>query len=192
MELSVDDLFNNGRTCYNFKQEKLPDGLLKEIYDLMKFGPTSANSCPLRIMFIESKSEKEKLLNCVMAGNMEAVQNAPVTALFAYDARFYEKMPELFPHNAGMQNFFSSDPSITFDTAFRNSTLQAAYFIIAARSKGLAAGPMSGFDKDKLEKTFFADSNLKINFICNLGYPEGNPRFERLPRLDFDEVCKII
>ncbi len=192
MELSVHDLFTNGRTCRSFAKKEISRKLLEEIYNLTKLGATSANCCPLRIVFVQGEKAKQKLLECAMAGNVEAIKNAPVTALFAYDSRFYEKLPILFPQNPGMKNYFTSSESVTVENAFRNSTLQAAYFMVVARSKGLATGPMSGFDATKLESAFFSGTHWKANFICNLGYAEGKPQFERLPRLPFDEVCLIV
>lgn len=188
---NVNEVFSD-RTCYKFLSKPVDLSLLKEVYNMVKLGPTSGNSCPLRIVFIQSTQEKEKLYKCLPDINIEKVKTAPVTALFAYDNKFYELMPKLFPHNLSMQNYFSSSEKIIFDTAFRNSTLQAAYFIIAARSVGLACGPMSGFNEEAINDSFFNDSSYKVNFICNFGYRDGENEFARLPRLDFEEVCKII
>lgn len=190
MNISVQELFEKGRTCTHFANKPISQSLLEEIYHLMKMGPTSANTCPLRIMFVQSADAKKRLLNCVMPGNVAAVTSAPVTALFAYDAKFADKMSILFPHNPGMAEYFK-DPKVGLDTATRNSTLQAAYFMIIARSKGLACGPMSGFDTNKLEAEFFHGTDWKANFICNLGYAEGEAQFRRLPRLVFNDVCRI-
>lgn len=190
MDISVKELFEKGRTWYNFAPKKVSRALLEEIYNITKMGPTSANCCPLRIMFIESKEAKQKLATCVMAGNVAAVESSPVTAVFAYDSRFFEKMPHLFPHNPGIADYFK-DEKVGYESGFRNSTLQAAYFMIVARSKGLACGPMSGFDPIKIETTFFQGLHWKVNFICNLGYAQGEPNYPRLARLAFDEVCKV-
>jgi len=176
MDISVKSLFNNGRTCTNFASKTVSKALLEDVYDLAKMGPTSANTCPMRIVFVQSAGSRKKLLDCVMPGNVAAVQSAPVTALFAYDERFIDKMPILLAH----------------DTATRNATLQAAYFMVIARSRGLACGPMSGFDPIKLETTFFQGSHWKANFICNLGYANGEPKYPRLPRLAFDDVCRVV
>jgi nitroreductase len=192
MEISVEDLFTKGRTCNDFIEKTVPQELLEEIYNIMKFGPTSANCCPLRIKFISSKAAKEELLGCVMQGNVAAVTKAPVTAIFAQDMKFYEKMDILFAHNPGMKSFYAGNELAAKETAFRNSTLQAAYFMVVARSKGLALGPMSGFDTAKLDEAFFAGTSLKSNFICNIGYAAGEPEHKRLPRLEFGDVCEIL
>jgi 3-hydroxypropanoate dehydrogenase len=191
MQISVQEIFEEGRTCTNFASKPVSSSLLEELYNLMKMGPTSANCSPLRMMFVQSSDAKKKLLNCVMPGNAEAVTSAPVTVLFAYDAKFTDKMSILFPHNPGMAEYFK-DPKAGFDTATRNSTLQAAYFMMIARSKGLACGPMSGFDATKLEAEFFRGTEWKANFICNIGYAEGASKFPRLPRLDFNDACRIV
>lgn len=188
---TTEEIFND-RTCYKFKDQKITEDLLKEIYDLMKLGPTSANSCPLRIVFVSSKSEKEKLLACAMAGNIDKIKSAPVTALFAYDMEFFKQMDYLNKPGEAMAKFFASNSKAASDTAYRNSTLQAAYFMIIARSFGLALGPMSGFDADKLNEAFFNNSSYEINFICNLGYPDGDNPYPRLPRLDFNDACRIV
>lgn len=194
--LSIDKIYNEARTWtsfYTYQEKPVPNELLSEIYNLAKMGPTSGNCCPLRIYFVQSEGAKQKLLNCVMEGNVEAVKSSPVTAIFAYDIKFHEKMDYLFPTGKALREAFATNDKLAFDTAFRNSSLQAAYFILAARSKGLATGPMSGFDPVKLEKEFFGDNpNLKVNFICNLGYAKGEPKYPRLPRLDFEDACKIV
>jgi nitroreductase len=183
----------NDRTCYKFLNKPVEKATLLQIYDMMKLGPTSANCCPLRIVFVESEQEKAKLLKCAAPGNVAKIQSAPVVALFAYDSRFFDKMDQLFPAEAaGYKKFFSSTEEITLGTATRNSTLQAAYFMIIARGMGLDCGPMSGFDAKAINEAFFKNSDLQINFICNLGYRDGENQFPRLPRLDFDEACRII
>lgn len=191
--MNLEQIFLEGRTYTEFEDKEISQTLLEEIYDLMKMGPTSGNSCPLRITFVTSKEAKEKLLSCAMEGNRAAISSAPATAIFAYDLKFFEKMDRLFPTGEALRNMFSSSATMALDTANRNSTLQAAYFIIAARSKGLALGPMSGFDSKALDEAFFADKpNFKSNFICNIGYSKGVPKYPRLPRLDFDEACEIL
>lgn len=188
---SIEEIFHD-RTHYDFDDREVELNILQEIYDLMKLGPTSANSCPLRIIFVRSQEEKEKLCGCVFKGNVEKVRSAPVTALFAYDRRFFDKMDKLFAHNPGMKDLFASNPAAAKDTAERNSTLQAAYFMIIARGFGLGVGAMSGFDKVAVNKAFLSGSDWEINFLCNLGYVSGNPQQPRLPRLDFDEACRVI
>jgi 3-hydroxypropanoate dehydrogenase len=191
MDISVKDLFENGRSSYNFLSQKISHEILKEIYDLTKMGSTSYNCCPLRIVFVEADDAKKKLLACAMEGNVAAISAAPMTAIFAYDSRFMEKFSTLLPTMPQVADYFK-DEKMAFDTAFRNSSLQAAYFMIVARSKGLSCGPMSGFDATKLDAMFFAGTTWKANFICNLGYAEGEAKYPRLPRLEFEDVCKII
>ena len=159
---------------------------------MAKLGPTSANCSPLRTVFVQNPAAKDKLYQCVAPGNVEKVKSAPVTAIFAFDTKFYELIPKLFPHDISIKDYFSSSEEIALDTAFRNSSLQAAYFMIAARNKGLACGPMSGFNKNAINSTFFNDSNYQVNFICNIGYRDGDNPFPRLPKLDFTECCKIM
>ena len=191
MNISVKELFEKGRSSFGLSSKKVSRDLLEEIYDLTKMGSTSYNCCPLRIMFVESADAKKKLLECVMQGNVEKVKAAPVTALFAYDSRFADKFSFLLPSMPQVADYFK-DEKMAFDTAFRNSTLQAAYFMVVARSKGLACGPMSGFDPIKLETAFFQGTHWKANFICNLGYQEGEAQYPRLPRMKFDDVCKVV
>ncbi len=191
-ELSIREVFEDGRTCNEFSSKEVHNSLLKEIYDLTKLGPTSANSCPLRITFIKTPENKEKLLSCLMDGNVEKTRSAPVVALFSYDCKFYKKLPELFPHNPNFGKMFEANEALSIDTAYRNSTLQAAYFMVIARSFGLDCGPMSGFDAPKLNKEFFSGTDFKVNFICNLGYKQSESPFPRLPKLEFDDVCKNI
>lgn len=188
---TVKDVFSD-RTCYKYTDKEVSANLLEEIYDMMKLGPTSGNSSPLRIVFVNSKEQKAKLLNCLMEGNVEKTKTAPVTALFAYDTKFYNQMDKTNPVSPTLKNYFASSEKIAIDTAVRNSGLQAAYFMIAARSVGLDCGPMSGFNMEMIEKEFFAGTDFKINFICNLGYKNGENPYPRLPRLDFKEVCKIV
>ena len=176
---------------YSFWQDKpVGDELLHQIYDLMKLGPTSANSCPLRIVFVKSKEAKEKLLPCMAQGNVEKTKTAPVTAILAQDMEFYEKLPKLFPHTEARSWFAGHKPYIE-STAFRNSSLQGAYFMIAARSLGLDCGPMSGFDNAKVDTAFFSGTAWKSNFVCSLGYGEPAKLHPRSPRLDFEEACRI-
>lgn len=186
-----DLVFNEGRTHSYWQDKSVEDELLEKIYDLAKLGPTSANCSPLRVIFVKSIEEKDKLCDCMMPGNVEKTRTAPVTALFAHDLEFYEKLPTLFPI-ADMKPYFSSSEEITYTHALRNGSLQAAYFILAARSLGLDCGPMSGFDEDKVNQIFFKDTSWKINFICNLGYGEKSKLHPRHPRLTFNEACRII
>lgn len=188
---TINEIFSE-RTCYKFQSTPIEKGLLIKIYDLMKFGPTSGNSCPLRIIFVQSQQEKEKLMTCVAEMNKAKIASAPVTALFAYDLKFFTKMDKLYPTGKALQQVFASSEAIAVDTAYRNSSLQAAYFMVIARSMGLDCGGMSGFDQALVNEAFFKNTDLRINFICNLGYRDGENPYPRLPRLDFDESCKIV
>ena len=188
---ALEQIFTKARTHSVWLPEPVSDELLHQIYDLMKWGPTSANCCPARIVFAKSKAAKEKLLPCMAEGNVEKTKTAPVTAIIAYDLEFYEKLPKLFPH-APARSWFTGNQPLIESTAFRNGTLQGAYFIIAARSLGLDCGPMSGFDNAKVDGAFFQGTSWKSNFVCNLGYGESSKVQPRSPRLEFSEACKIL
>jgi 3-hydroxypropanoate dehydrogenase len=190
--IDIKNVFEVERTCYHFSDKPVDLNLIRAMYDLMKMGPTSANCCPLRIVFVTSDEQKELLAHCVMPGNIKNVKAAPITALFAYDMKFYEKMTKLYAHNPAMKEMFENNSSMCLDTATRNSTLQAAYFMILLRSHGLAITPMSGFAPDSINETFFAGTDHKVNFVCSIGYRAEEETNPRLPRLDFDEVCRII
>src|SRR5258706_5345901 len=164
---------------------------LQEVYNLAKFGPTSANASPARIVFLKSEEAKSRLLPAMAPLNVEKTRTAPVTAIIAYDLEFYEKLPTLFPH-ADARSWFVGNPGLVQDTAFRNGSLQGAYFILASRAVGLDCGPMSGFDPEKVNAEFFPDGRCKVNFICNLGYGDKSKLFPRSPRLDFDEACVVL
>ena len=188
----IKDLFINGRTHNDWIEKDVPDSLLHELYNLMKWGPTSANCSPARITFIKSQEAKNRLVKYLIESNIEKTISAPVTAIIAYDTKFYEFIPKLFPHNPEAKEWFSGSEEFAEVTAFRNSSLQGAYFILAARTLGLDCGPMSGFDNVGIDNEFFSESNFKSNFICNIGYGDHNKLFDRSPRFDFDEVCKIL
>jgi len=188
---ALEVIFTIARTHSVWLPESVRDGLLQQIYELMKWGPTSANCSPARIVFVKSKEAKEKLLPCMAAGNVEKTKIAPVTAIIAYDIEFYEKLPKLFPHTDARSWFAGNKPLIE-STAFRNGTLQGAYFMIAARSLGLDCGPMSGFDNAKVDAAFFQGTSWKSNFVCNLGYGDASKLHPRSPRLDFNEACKVL
>ena len=187
---SIQQLFTAARTHHAWQERDVADGLLHEIYDLAKCGPTSANSLPMRIVFVKSKAAKEKLLPALMGSNVEQVRAAPVTAIVAYDQKFYDQLPTLFPA-FDARSLFASNPSLSEQTTFRNSSLQGAYFILAARALGLDAGPMSGFDNAKVDQAFFANSSWKSNFLCNIGYGDSAKLHPRGPRLSFDQACII-
>lgn len=187
---ALDVLFRKARS-YNCWQEKpVSDEQLNAIYELMKWGPTAANSCPARIVFVKSEEAKQKLKACLNEGNVEKSMSAPVVAIIGMDMEFYEKLPKLFPHTDARSWFAGNDTKI-YENAFRNSSLQGAYLMLAARSLGLDCGPMSGFDYPKLEETFFPDGKVKANFICAIGYGSEEKLYPRGPRLDFDEACKV-
>ncbi len=187
---ALDQLFRHARTHNAWLEKDVPDTLLHALYELMKWGPTSANCSPARIVFVKSAVAKEKLLACMPEGNFEKTKTAPVTAIIAMDKAFYDKLPELFPHADARAWFVGNQPMIDA-TAFRNSSLQGAYFMIAARALGLDCGPMSGFDAGKVKQAFFADSAVEPNFLCNLGYGDASKLMPRSPRLSFAQVCRV-
>jgi 3-hydroxypropanoate dehydrogenase len=190
MNITTEQLFDNARTHNGFTAEPVSDASLKQLYELMKWGPTSANSSPARIVFVRSPEAKAKLLETVSAGNYDKTKQAPVTAIIATDMEFYEKLPKLFPHADARSWFVGNQPMIDA-TAFRNSSMQGGYFILAARSLGLDVGGMSGFDNAKLDEAFFAGTSIKSNFLVNLGHGDTSKLFDRSPRLSFDEACRI-
>ena len=188
----LDVLFRNARTHSVWRDKTVDDALLMQVYDLAKLGPTSANMCPLRIVFVKSHEAKERLKPALDAGNVDKTMKAPVTAIIGMDVRFYEKLPELFPHADAKAWFKDLPVSVLEAIALRNSSLQGAYFMIAARSLGLDCGPMSGFDNAKVDEAFFAGTTVKSNFLCNLGYGDASKLHPRSPRLTFEEACKIV
>lgn len=187
----LDLIFRQARTHNVWLPTPVPEATLREIWNVMKFGPTSANCSPLRVVFVQSEEGKERLAACMSSKNAPKTRAAPVTAIMAMDLDFYEKLPRLFPHDQSARSWFAGKPELIKETAFRNSSLQGAYFIIAARALGLDCGPMSGFDSDKVNGQFFANSSLEVNFVCSLGHGDPTKLFPRSPRLDFDEACRI-
>ena len=191
-ETALDQLFRSARTYNAFLPKEVSDDQLHQIYELTKFGPTSANSSPMRVVFVRSKEAKEKLSPFMSEGNRAKTLAAPVSAIVGTDHEFYEKLPHLFPHADARSWFVGNQPAIDV-TAFRNATLQGAYLILAARTVGLDCGPMSGFDADGVNAAFFAGTAVKANFIVNIGYGDASrDLFPRSPRLTFDEACKIV
>ncbi|WP_414709780.1 malonic semialdehyde reductase [Reyranella sp.] len=190
---SLDTLFRNARTHNGWQPRPVSDDQLRAIYDLMKWGPTSANSSPARIVFVRTREGKERLRPALSAGNTEKTMSAPVTAIVAYDTRFYEHLPRLFPHNQAAPSWFSGpqNKAVAETTAFRNGSLQGAYLIIAARTLGLDVGAMSGFDNAKVDEAFFPDRRFRSNFLCNIGYGDPTKLFDRSPRLSFEEACAL-
>ncbi|MCX7514457.1 malonic semialdehyde reductase [Frateuria sp. STR12] len=190
-EAALDQLFRTARTYNAFLPKPVDDAILHRLYDLAKFGPTSANSSPMRVVFVKSPDAKAKLSPFLSEGNRAKTIAAPVTAIIANDHAFYEKLPQLFPH-ADARSWFAGNQPLIDTTAFRNATLQGAYVIMAARAVGLDCGPMSGFDNAGVDAAFFAGSTVKSNFLINLGYGDASrDLFPRSPRLSFDEACAI-
>jgi 3-hydroxypropanoate dehydrogenase len=188
---ALDTLFRAARTQNKWLDRPLGDDQLIALYDLMKWGPTSANSFPIRIVFVTSAAAKERLKALVFEGNRPKIAGAPVTAILGYDTQFYEWLPRLFPHR-DMRSAFAGRPQFAEVSAFRNSTLQGAYFMLAARALGLDCGPMSGFDNEAVDREFFPGGQVKSNFICAVGYGDPTGLYERLPRPSFAEVCRIV
>ena len=169
----------------------MPVSLLKEVYELARMGPTSANSQPARFVFLTTPEAKARLVPALSPGNVEKTKTAPVNVIIAFDTEFHQQLPRLFPH-ADMRAYFAGNPALIQETAFRNGSLQGAYFILAARALGLDCGPMSGFDAAKLNAEFFPDGKWQVNFLCNLGYGDPAKLFPRNPRLDFDQACLVL
>ncbi|MEQ8709331.1 MAG: malonic semialdehyde reductase [Rhodospirillales bacterium] len=189
---SLDLILREARTHNEWQDRDVPDDLLRQVYDLYKWGATSMNCSPARVVFIRSPDARAKLEPLLMEGNRKKTMAAPVCALIGTDTRFFEKLPVLFPHSKGAADMFRKNTSLAEVTAFRNGTLQGAYLMIAARAVGLDCGPMSGFDNEAVDKAFFAGTDIISNFLCNLGYGEPEVLFDRSPRPAFDEVCSII
>jgi 3-hydroxypropanoate dehydrogenase len=205
-DAALDILFREARTYSGWQDRPVADQTLRELYDLLKWAPTSANAAPARFAFLRSQEAKERLRPALAPLNVKKTIAAPVTVIIAYDLRFYDQLPKLFPHNPGMKQLFESNPEMVEATAKRNSSLQGAYLIMAARALGLDCGPMSGFDPAKVDEEFFAagkpcfgcdqeffpEGHVKTNFICNLGYGDPGTLSPRLPRLPFNEACSLL
>jgi 3-hydroxypropanoate dehydrogenase len=187
---ALDQLFRSARTHYAWQDRTVPDTKLQELYDLLKFGPTSANSSPARFVFIRTAEGKAKLKGALSEGNIAKTMTAPVTVIVAHDTQFYEELPKLFPH-ADARSWFAGNDALAEVTAFRNGTLQGAYLIMAARAIGLDTGAMSGFDNAKVDEAFLAGTSWKSNFLVNLGYGDESGLFPRSPRLSFDEAARL-
>ena len=188
---AMDLLFRKARTHNAWQQQDVPNSLLREAYDLAKMGPTSANCQPLRIVFLKSREAKERLRPLLSPGNLDKTMTSPVVTIFAHDLEFHEQLPRLFPH-ADAKSWFTGNQQLIETTAFRNGTLQAAYFMLAARGLGLDCGPMSGFDNAGVDKEFFDGTKWKSNFICNIGHGDAAALHPRSPRPEFDEFCRIV
>lgn len=188
---ALDTIFRRARTHRHWKDTPLSPALLMAIYDLMRWGPTSANCSPARILFVLSIEAKARLRPHLLPENVGKTMGAPATAILGYDLDFAEYLPYLYPHDPDAKDWFN-DPAIAERTAFRNGSVQGGYFIIAARALGLDCGPMSGFDNDGVDREFFADSRVKSNFLCNIGHGDPDALRARGPRLSFDQACRIV
>ena len=188
----LDLIFREARSFSTWSDRTVSEVTLQAVYDLMRWGPTSANCSPARLVFLASDEARERIKPHLSPGNVDKVMTAPVTAIIASDSKFYDRIPELLPHNPDAREWFSGDEKLAAETAFRNSTLQGGYFIIAARALGLDCGPMSGFNPDGVNAEFFPDGQVKANFICALGYGKPEDLFPRSPRLGFDDACQIL
>ena len=198
-------LFRDARSYSAWLNRPVEDEILRQLYDLAKWGPTSANAGPARFVFVRSQKARERLRPALSPGNVEKTMSAPVTVIIAYDLKFYDKLPKLFPHNPAMRDVFANNPQLVEVTAKRNSSLQGAYLMLAARALGLDCGPMSGFDNARVDEEFFAagrcedceqeffpEGHVKSNFLCNLGYGDRSKVYPRSPRLEFAEACTLL
>ncbi|WP_158771301.1 malonic semialdehyde reductase [Paraglaciecola sp. L1A13] len=188
---ALEQLFTQAHTHTSWHDSPVPESIIKQLYELIKFGSTSANCSPGRFVFIGSDEGKEKLKPCLSSGNVEQTMTAPCTVIVAYDEAFYEELPTLFPY-ADARSWFTSSPEAAYETAMRNSSLQGGYLICAARALGLDVGAMSGFNPTLLNETFFGDTTWKVNFLLNIGFGNKDKAHKRLPRLDFEQACKVI
>ena len=188
---AIAQLFTQARTHNGWRPIDVPDALLREAVEISRWGPTSANCSPLRIVFVRSPAAKAQLAPAMAPGNLDKTLAAPATAILGYDLDFIDLLPQLYPA-ADARSWFSGNDALIEETAFRNGSLQAAYFLLALRALGLDAGPMSGFDKEKVDATFFAGTRIKSNFLINIGYGDPEKLYPRGPRLDFDEMAKIL
>jgi 3-hydroxypropanoate dehydrogenase len=184
-------LFSDARSHNGWLDKPVSQSQLQQLYDLVKWAPTSANCEPARIVFVQSDDARAKLADCMAAGNADKVKAAPVTAIIGMDMAFLDKLPELFPH-ADARSWFAGNQPLIEATAFRNSSMQGGYFILAARALGLDVGPMSGFDAEKLDAAFFAGTTVKVNFVCSIGHGDTSKLFDRSPRLSFEDACSVL
>jgi len=185
-------LMTEARTFNAWQDKNVTVETLEQIYQIMKMGPTSANCCPARLVFLTSKGAKERLRPALKPNNVDKTMSAPVTTIIAHDIAFWQHAERMFPQNPAVQLAFKDNPTGAETAAFRNGSLQGAYFIIAARAVGLDCGPMSGFDNAMVNEEFFAETTFRSNFLCNIGYGDPSKTFKRLPRLDFDVACQVL
>ncbi len=191
-DAALDQIFRQARTQNAWLDTPVSETLLRAIYELVALGPTTANSNPTRIVFVTTEEGRKRLAPHLSEGNRAKTMKAPATAIIGYDLKFYDKLPQLFPHNPGAREWFSGSEELAEKTAFRNSSLEGAYFIIAARALGLDTGPMSGFNNAGVDQEFFAGTSIKSNFICAIGHGDPAAVFPRSPRLSFEEACRIV
>jgi 3-hydroxypropanoate dehydrogenase len=191
-DAALAQIFLNARTHNKWTDKPVSDDLLRRLTETTLMGPTAYNMLPARIVFVKSPEAKRRLEPLLMEANRAKTMAAPVCAIIGYDLKFYEHLPKTFPHAPGVSAVFEGNDALIQSAAFRNSSLQGAYFIIAARALGLDAGPMSGFDNDGVDKEFFPEGTIKSNFLCALGYGDASVLYPRSPRLEFDEMAKII
>ena len=191
-DATLDQLFREARSQNGWKETPVSQTLLRAVYDLARMGPTSANCSPARFVFCASQEAKEKLASFASAANAAKIVAAPVTVIIGHDMKFYDKIPELFPHNPGARDWFTSSAALAETTAFRNGTLQGAYLMIAARALGLDCGPMSGFDNARVDAEFFPDGRFRSNFLCSLGHGDPAKLFARSPRFEFEDACQLL
>lgn len=188
---AIDLILRDARSHYEWTDKPVTDEILRQIFEITISGPTSMNTCPARFVFVRSPAAKARLAKALKAKNIDKMMGAPVTAIIAWDPDFWHRLDFLFPHE-DRKPLFDGKPEYIHDTAFRNSTLQGAYFMVAARALGLDVGAMSGFSNKIVDQEFFADNGWRSNFLCNIGYADETAIFQKLPRFDFDDICEII
>ncbi len=187
----LDQLYYEARTHHSWDEREIEVATLKRLYDLLKWAPTCVNGAPARFIFVKSSAQKEQLISTLLPKNVEKTRSAPVTVIIAEDLSWHENLPKLMPH-ADYYSHFANNQALLERTSFRNSSLQGGYMIMAARSLGLGCGPMSGFDNERLDSIFFQGTSWRSNFLCNLGYGKRDVMYPRLPRLAFDEACRVL
>jgi 3-hydroxypropanoate dehydrogenase len=192
LSLAARHVFADARTASRWLPQPVAPAVLRELYELLKFGPTSMNSQPMRVQFVVSAAAKERLVVCLNPGNVAKTQSAPVVAIVGQDLDFAQRLPVLFAHKTDAQSYYEGKPDLVASTALRNSSLQGGYLIVAARLLGLDCGPMSGFDAAKVDQAFWAGTSIRTNFLCNLGFADPSQNKPRPPRLEFDDVCRIV
>jgi len=191
-QAAIAQLFTDARSQNRWLSDPVSDDTLRELFDILKYGPTSANSSPARFLFLRTDHAKERLRPALSSGNEHKTMTAPVVVIVAHDPKFYDHLPRLFPHNLDAKSWFTSNPALTETTMFRNATLQGAWLMMAARCLGLDCGPMSGFDNAKVDEIFLADRGWKSNFLCGLGKGDPEGLFPRSPRFDFYDACMML